>query len=70
MSEKKSHSMTELPACPICGMFGGKRMIRPGKEDRYFITCENCGIRTKDYADIRYATRAWSSGTRKKEATE
>lgn len=66
MSEKKSHSMPELPACPKCGMFSGKRMIRHSKEDQCFAQRDTCGYRTKEYVNIRFATRAWNHPCREK----
>ena len=51
--------MPELPPCPRCGMYGGKRMFVPGKADGFFVLCDSCGYRTKYYADIAHAVRTW-----------
>lgn len=55
----RRRQMKELPPCPRCGMYGGKRMVAPGKENLFFVLCDSCGYRTKYYADIAHAVRAW-----------
>lgn len=64
--ERVQRRLSELSACPQCGMFSGKRMIRRSKEDRYLVQCDTCGYRTKEYVNIRFATRAWNHPCRGK----
>lgn len=64
--ERVQRRMSELSACPHCGMFSGNRMVKREKKNRYFVKCDTCGYRTKDYVDIRFATRAWNSPCREK----
>lgn len=53
----RRRQMKELPPCPHCGMYGGIRMVAPGKEDLFFVLCDSCGYRTKYYTDIAHAVR-------------
>ena len=56
---RRRDRMAELPPCPRCHMYGGKRMVAPGKEDLFFVLCDSCGYRTKKYTDIAHAVRVW-----------
>lgn len=55
----RRRQMKELPPCPRCGMYGGKRMVAQGNTDGFFVLCDSCGYRTKNYTDIAHAVRVW-----------
>lgn len=52
-------ALTLAHTCPRCGMYGGKRMVAQGNTDGFFVLCDSCGYRTKNYADIAHAVRVW-----------
>ena len=55
----RRRQMKELPPCPRCGMYGGKRMVAQGNTDGFFVLCDSCGYRTKNYTGIAHAARVW-----------
>lgn len=65
--EKEKRITDGLPRCPFCK--GKPRIleIRPawgsmnfGGDSDFFVVCEDCGCRTKDYKDKESAVRSWS----------
>lgn len=43
----RRRQMKELPPCPRCGMYGGKRMVATGNADGFFVLCDSCGSARK-----------------------
>lgn len=57
---RKKQFKMQLPLCPCCGMDSGQRVMIDIQPPRYFVVCETCGHRTKEYGNQSAATKEWS----------
>lgn len=67
MNSRNSYFRQELPCCPRCGMYSGRRvaMIETNPE-KYFVICEMCGFQTRPHPSQAAATREWRDAGKKK----
>lgn len=66
MNSRNSKFRRELPCCPSCGMYSGKRAVLEGSYEKYFVVCERCGFHTRPHPNQASATREWADACRKK----
>lgn len=50
----------ELKGCPRCSRYAGRRKVRQGAEDEFFVMCEVCRYITKGHTTQHAATREWN----------
>lgn len=65
MNYRGQYKRDGLPECPICGMDSGKRIVREGIREDYYVVCETCGFKTKPHPTQAAASHEWAKLKRK-----
>lgn len=64
MTYHGKYKRMELPECPVCGMYAGKRMMSETEPPQYYVVCEVCGFKTRPHPTQSAASHEWTKRKR------